>query len=305
VTKDTTAPVFLLGVNIGPAQLTVTFSEDVKHDGSAGAADNVANYLLFEDGANNVINTVNCLGGVVADDTNIVINSVTYNVATFTVTLNINGSVPLPAGTYRLLVCGTTSIEDLAGNKLNGGLADSAFNFTVVPATAAALPATGFAPGRVTVLPEQTVSYAGMGDLWLEIPKLGVQMNIVGVPKTDGTWDVSWLGKYAGWLDGSAFPTWAGNSVLTGHVWNADNSAGPFLAINTLWWGDKVIIHAWGGQYVYEVRSVLQVSPDNTSTMMKHEELPWITLVTCRGYDETSNSYKYRVLVRAVLVNEK
>jgi hypothetical protein len=36
--------------------------------------------------------------------------------------------------------------------------------------------------------------------------------------------------------------------------------------------------------------------------MMKHEELPWVTLVTCRGYDVTSNSYLYRVLVRAVLV---
>ena len=40
----------------------------------------------------------------------------------------------------------------------------------------------------------------------------------------------------------------------------------------------------------------------NTAAMMKHQELPWITLVTCRGYDEASNSYKYRVLVRAVLV---
>jgi len=39
--------------------------------------------------------------------------------------------------------------------------------------------------------------------------------------------------------------------------------------------------------------------------MLKHEELPWVTLVTCRGYDEASNSYRYRVLVRAVLVEVK
>jgi LPXTG-site transpeptidase (sortase) family protein len=66
-----------------------------------------------------------------------------------------------------------------------------------------------------------------------------------------------------------------------------------------------VIVHAWGAQYVYEVRSVQQVSPADTAAMMKHEDLPWVTLMTCRGYDEASNSYKYRVLVRAVLVEVK
>jgi LPXTG-site transpeptidase (sortase) family protein len=169
------------------------------------------------------------------------------------------------------------------------------------------LPVTGFAPNRVTVLANQSAdkAYSAMGDLWLEIPKLGVQMNIVGVPETDGTWDVSWLGKQAGWLNGSAFPTWAGNSVLTGHVWNADNTVGPFRYINTLWWGDKVIVHAWGAQYIYEVRSVTQVGPGSTAAMMKHETIPWVTLVTCRGYDQASDSYKYRVLVRAVLIEVK
>jgi LPXTG-site transpeptidase (sortase) family protein len=170
----------------------------------------------------------------------------------------------------------------------------------------ATLPSTGFAPGRITALPPQSVSYADLGDLWLEIPKLGVQIPIVGIPQSaNGEWDVSWLGNDAGWLNGTAFPTWAGNSVLTGHVWNADNTAGPFANLNQLWYGDKVIVHAWGGQYVYEVRSVLQVSPWSTGAMMKHQELPWLTLVSCRGYDETSDTYKYRVLVRAVLMEAK
>jgi LPXTG-site transpeptidase (sortase) family protein len=176
---------------------------------------------------------------------------------------------------------------------------------TAIPAS---LPGTGFAPGVKTILPEQPANkhYASLGDLWLEIPRLGVQMPIVGVPQSaDGKWDVSWLGNDAGWLNGSAFPTWNGNSVITGHVWNADNTAGPFLYVNTLWWGDQIIVHAWGGQYVYEVRSVQQVSPGSTATMLKHEVLPWVTLVTCRGYDAANNSYKYRVLVRAVLVKTK
>ena len=69
------------------------------------------------------------------------------------------------------------------------------------------LPATGFAPDRVTELPAQTVSYAALGDLWLEIPSLNVKTSIVGVPQTGDTWDVTWLGSQAGWLAGSAYPT--------------------------------------------------------------------------------------------------
>jgi LPXTG-site transpeptidase (sortase) family protein len=169
------------------------------------------------------------------------------------------------------------------------------------------VPDTGFAPHLGAILSAQPAEkvYTAMGDLWLEIPKLGVQMNIVGVPQAGGTWDVSWLGKDAGWLEGSAFPTWEGNSVLTGHVWNADGTAGQFLYINNLWWGDKVIVHAWGAQYVYEVRSAVQVGPGSVSAMMKHEELPWVTLVTCRGYNQATDSYTYRVLIRAVLTEVK
>ncbi len=171
---------------------------------------------------------------------------------------------------------------------------------------AVSLPSTGFAPNRVTFLTQPSIRYANLGTLWLEIPRMGVELPIVGVPQSeDGTWDVSWLGNDAGWLNGSAFPTHSGNSVLTGHVYDAYGRPGPFVHLNGLWYGDEIIVHAWGVQYVYEVRSVLQVSPDATATLLKHEDLSWVTLVTCRGYDETSNSYKYRIIVRAVLVQVK
>jgi len=146
------------------------------------------------------------------------------------------------------------------------------------------------------------MAYTTLGDLWLEIPSLMVQIPIVGVPQVNGEWDVSWLGNQAGWLNGTAFPTWAGNSVLTGHVVDANGNAGPFTGLNGLHWGDQIIVHAWGAQYVYEVRQVTQVDPGAISSVITHEELPWVTLITCRGYDAASNSYKYRVVVRAVLV---
>jgi LPXTG-site transpeptidase (sortase) family protein len=169
------------------------------------------------------------------------------------------------------------------------------------------LPATGFAPNRVTALPVQPAdkAYSSMGSLWLEVPKLNLQMDIVGVAETNGSWDVSWLGNNAGWLNGTAFPAHSGNSVITGHVWNADNTPGPFVAVNQLWWGDKVIIHDGSTQYIFEVRSLLQVSPANTAAMLVHEDQPWITLVTCRGFNSATGTYQYRVLVRAALVDVK
>jgi LPXTG-site transpeptidase (sortase) family protein len=167
------------------------------------------------------------------------------------------------------------------------------------------LPSTGFAPNQLTRLPSQTILYSDLGDLWLEIPRLGVKIPIVGIPLTNGKWDVSWLGDQAGWLNGTAFPTWAGNSVVTGHVFDAYGQPGPFVHLNWLWYGDKVIVHAWGGEFVYEVRQVTQVTPDAISSVIKHEDLAWLTLVTCRGYDQASNSYKYRVAVRAVLIEVK
>ena len=54
------------------------------------------------------------------------------------------------------------------------------------------LPETGFAPVQVTLLAAQPANFAyqGYGDLWLEIPALGVEMSIVGVPKSGNGWDV-------------------------------------------------------------------------------------------------------------------
>jgi LPXTG-site transpeptidase (sortase) family protein len=119
----------------------------------------------------------------------------------------------------------------------------------------------------------------------------------------DGIWDVTWLGDQAGYLEGTAFPTWAGNSVLTGHVWNADNTSGAFARINTLWWGDKIIIHAWGQSYVYEVRELKKIEPNAITTALKHRDLPWITLLTCKDYNEATGNYKSRVMVGAVLLD--
>ena len=141
-----------------------------------------------------------------------------------------------------------------------------------------------------------------MGDLWLEIPKIGAEMNIVGVPFQSNTWDVTWLGDDAGWLEGTAYPTRAGNTTITGHVWDAYNHPGPFSNLNQLSWGDEVIVHTIGAEYVYAIRSIQAVNPGNTSLITKHEEYSWITLITCQNYNPATGEYDKRLVVRAVLV---
>ncbi len=289
----------------GFTSFQVHFSEAVNDPpGNTGPNDvtNPANYLLVERGKNDAFDTVSCAGGVQADDTRITVNSVTYDSATFTATAHINNGVPLPDGTYRLFVCGTTSITDLVGNHLNGGH-DSIYDFVVQhPAP----PKTGFPRGVVTTLPQQpaTKAYAGM-DMRLTIPSLGLGLPIVGVPLTENGWDVSWLGNAVGWLEGTAFPTWAGNTVLTAHVWNADNTPGPFLHLKDLRYGDRIEIHAWGRVYVYEVRENKRLSARSWAAhhmLLKHEKYDVLTLVTCEGYDPATGDYPFRRMVRAVLV---
>ena len=164
------------------------------------------------------------------------------------------------------------------------------------------LPSTGFQPHKVTDLsnvPPET--YIQTGGITMEIPALNVDIPVIGVPFRNGDWNVSWLGRQAGWLEGSSFPTWNGNSVITSHVFLSNGSPGPFVNLSRLKFGEKVLIHAFGQEYTFEVRSNEIVEPNDLSAF-RHEERPWLTLVTCRDYDEQTNSYRKRVVVRAVLV---
>jgi LPXTG-site transpeptidase (sortase) family protein len=166
-----------------------------------------------------------------------------------------------------------------------------------------ALPETGFAPGVVTDLSHMPHEvYLSSGDVMLEIPVLGIKIPIVGVPLRDGAWNVSWLGNQAGWLQGTAFPSWSGNSVLTSHVYLSNGLAGPFVNLNKLKFGEKIIIHAYGQKYTFEVQTNAVLEPNDTSAF-RHEDKPWLTLVTCKEYDEKSKTYRKRVVVRAALVS--
>jgi LPXTG-site transpeptidase (sortase) family protein len=174
-----------------------------------------------------------------------------------------------------------------------------------IPVQPAVLPDTGFPPGTWGGLPAQPDEnmYHAIGGLRLEIPRLGITTEIVGVPLVDGAWDVAWLGDGAGYLQGTALPTWPGNSVITGHVWDEWNRPGVFARIQELRYGDSIYLHAWGKMYHYQVRENQRVDPSDSAQILDHREYPWLTLLTCEGYNPDGEHYSWRRIVRAVLVN--
>jgi LPXTG-site transpeptidase (sortase) family protein len=280
--------------------ITLTFTEDLLDQPGEAMSDDVtnpANYSLVKDAT-----------------TSIPIDLVSYSNGggggPYVATVAVNGGLPLSPGDYTLTVHGSTSITGRMGARLagDGTMAGTDFVRTFSVSTPSAgdgvtLPKTGFTPGRVSLLPKQPADKAStdLGDLWLEIPNLGVEMPIVGVPRTESGWNVTWLEDQAGWLEGTAFPTWTGNTALTAHVWDAWNRPGPFAKLKELGYGDRLRIHAWGRVYTYEVRDNLQVRPDDLA-VLGHSEYDLVTMLTCEGYNLWTAEYRYRRAVQAVLM---
>ncbi len=186
---------------------------------------------------------------------------------------------------------------------VNDGTANS--NTAVSRVTLLApIPKTGFAPNRLTELPERPGSavYRSLPGYWIEIPGQEVFHRIVFIPLGEDGWDIRWLGAEVGYLEGTAFPTLVGNTTLTAHVYLQDGTPGPFVGLRGMRYGDPVFLHAGGFKYEYRVRENQLVGETDGSVIMQHEEYDWITLITCEGYDESLGEYRWRRVVRAVLV---
>jgi large repetitive protein len=162
------------------------------------------------------------------------------------------------------------------------------------------LPETGFAPGVVTPLPAAPAAVP-QADFALEIPDLGLALPVLGIPLDAGGWDLTWLGENAGYLEGSAYPTEVGNTVITAHVSLPNGEAGPFVDLESLKWGQEIRLESDGVIYVYAVRRNYTVLPDNLS-LFAEDGYAWLTLLTCKDFDPESGVYLRRVVVQAVLV---
>ena len=201
-----------------------------------------------------------------------------------------------PAGVNNYFASSSAPVTPLGGGT-NGGCTDG----NCGPGRGRFLiPVTGFEPGVVTQIGPQTTAYADT-TVTLEVPKLKLKMPIVGVPLVKGTWQVDWLTGVGGWLQGTSFPGLSGNSVITSHVVSRTGTDGPFAKLNTLAVGDRILVTAFGRQYVYEVKSVSTVAPDDIS-IFKHESKSVLTLVTCSKYNAATKTYDGRVVVRTALI---
>jgi LPXTG-site transpeptidase (sortase) family protein len=163
------------------------------------------------------------------------------------------------------------------------------------------IPLTGFAPGLKTELNSVPNTRFDPTLLSIEIPTLSVDIPIVGVPYKDHAWDINWLSDQAGWLQGTAYPTFSGDSVLTGHLVTADGKPGPFYNLRQLKVGESIIVDNGSFHYVYTVLTKRWVHPEDES-ILDHTETAWLTLVTCDSYDIETRTYLRRLVVRAKLV---
>lgn len=271
-------------------------------------------YVLFRSDASNLVaNDTNGVGDVFVHDRD---TGQTIRVSVNNDGVQGNGTSGFFIGTPRITMDGQFAVfasdaTNLVPNDTNGWMdvfiheiPEFVVNEEVEEADT--LPATGFARGSTTDLPDQPehLMYTD-SDLVLAIPELDVEMEIVGVPMVNGNWDASWLYRNAGWLEGSAYPTWQGNTILTGHVWDGNNTPGPFAKIRELRYGDQILINAWGQTYIYEVRESRAVLPGNVQAVFQHEEYDYLTLLTCEFYNPFTRNYVLRRMVRAVLVEVK
>lgn len=218
--------------------------------------------------------------------------SYTNTIPTGTLTDNEDATNQSPA-TDTLVVTGSGG-----GGGGGGGSSGSSGNAT----GEFLIPVTGFAPNTVTALDTASRPLYDDTSLRLKIPALELDTSIVGVEKQNGGWNISWLQDQVGWLNGTAYPTWSGNSLLTAHVINASGKRGPFFLLKYLRVGEYIYIYNRSYRFTYQVESNVLVKPNDVS-VFRHQEKSYLTLITCDDYDEATGTYLRRVAVRAKLVD--
>ncbi len=103
-------------------QLLVTFSEPLNDPAADFEPDDVTNplnYHLVEAGIDGTADTFNC-GPIQNDDSEVAIDFVFWDLETRVAAIGVGNGTALPNGLYNLLVCGSTTITDMAGNALDG-----------------------------------------------------------------------------------------------------------------------------------------------------------------------------------------
>jgi sortase A len=148
-----------------------------------------------------------------------------------------------------------------------------------VPDTPETRPATEPAPSHPVHLGDTIAK--------LEIPRLDAELYVV---EGDGPHE---LRRGPGHLAGTALPGAAGNCVIAGH---RDTH---FRVLKDIREGDDIVLQTSTGQYLYRVKHMRVVSPDNTSALQPTSSAE-LNLITCYPFYYVGSAPK-RFVVEAQL----
>lgn len=141
---------------------------------------------------------------------------------------------------------------------------------------------------RAAIQPD-SVKPVGIGDTLakLSIPRLGAELYVV---EGDGAKE---LRRGPGHLAGTAMPGGNGNCVIAGH---RDTH---FRFLKDIREGDDIVLETQSGQYLYRVKRMEIVKPDNTAALRPTPK-PELNLITCYPFYYVGSAPK-RFVVEAQL----
>jgi LPXTG-site transpeptidase (sortase) family protein len=135
----------------------------------------------------------------------------------------------------------------------------------------------------------------------LRIASLGVDAEVVPVTIDEGQWNMEPLGNDVGRLDTTgARPGDAFAMVLVGHITLTASRRGPFAELQHIPRDGVVSYVADGVEYVYRVRSVRRLEPDDVKSLYLRDGRV-LLLLTCTDFDPERRVYANRLLVEATL----
>lgn len=161
------------------------------------------------------------------------------------------------------------------------------------------LPHTGFSARSMTTLPARPrgLIYGSTG-LTLQIPVLDVREAILSVPVTDNSYPVEWLDSAIGILEGSSLPG-EGITVLTGHNHLNTSEIGPFLFLNRLEAGDRLIISDSDNEMrMFRVYGNYKIASDGFASVASDLKEDALVLITCED-ESLSGGYLNRRVIFA------
>ncbi len=156
------------------------------------------------------------------------------------------------------------------------------------------LPATGLSHGVPAEKPADIV-YRPL-DRVLQIPALNISADILSVPHTEDGYPVTWLGSFAGQLEGID-----GVTVIAAHNHLNETDLGPFALLSALEPGSRVFISGADGMSVYEVTANMKVAETDTASVNAAAVPGGLILITCEDERIEGGYANRRVIIASAL----